>query len=59
MLKIVTLTILHGVSCLMPLQMKLNETSHTLFTFYPVFVSEAVSTSLDSVLAKTKVGGGK
>lgn len=47
MLVIVTLTVLHGVSCLMPLQMKVNHTNYTPFSYCLVCVLE------DSVLAKT------
>lgn len=53
MLVIVTLTLLQGVSCLIPLQMKLNYTNYTLSSFNPVYVLDAASTALDSVLAKT------
>lgn len=54
MFVIVTLTVLHGVSCLMPLQIKVNQTNYTPWSYHLVCVPE------DSVLAKTlKVGRGK
>lgn len=45
MLVIVTLTVLHGVSCLMPLQVKVNQSNYTPFSYHLVCVLEGFSFS--------------